>query len=139
MQPVELVEPIDQVIVDRDEVLMPDVCVEVLSEEGDDISVITEPPESVASGESSARSEGRSVETPTIDLDNVENVNDDNVDDSPVEDSPVTVRQSGRVRRKPAWMGENYQMLHSVPADSGSMWNQRVNLAQGILSLLLGE
>ena len=57
---------------------MPDVCVEVLSEKGDDISVITEPPESVASGESSA--EGRSVETPTIDLDNVENVNDDNVD-----------------------------------------------------------
>ena len=144
IQPVELVEPIDQVIVDRDEVLMPDVCVEVLSEEGDDISVITEPPESVASGESSARSEGRSVETPTIDLDNVENVNDDNVDndydnDLHVEDSPVTVRQSGRVRRKSVWMGENYQMLHSVPADSGSMWNQRVNLAQGILWLLLGE
>ena len=33
-----------------------------------------------------------------------------------MEDSPVTVRQSGRVRRKPAWMGENYQMLHSVPS-----------------------
>ena len=55
---------------------------------------------------------------------NDEIVDNDYDNDLHVEDSPVTVRQSGRVRRKPAWMGENYQMLHSVPADSGSMWNQ---------------
>ena len=69
----------------------------------------------------------------------INNIPDVPVPIQPVEDSPVTVRQSGRVRRKHVCMGENYQMLHSVPASSGSMWNQRVNLAQGILSLLLGE
>ena len=72
IKPVDLVEPTDQAIVDRDEVLTPDVCVEVLPVEGDDIFVIT-------------------------------------------------------VRRKPAWMGENYQMLHSVPASLCSMWNQRAS------------
>ena len=66
---VGLVEPTDQAIVDRDEVLTPNVGIEVLSEKGDDISVITELPESVASGESPARSEGRSVVTPPINLD----------------------------------------------------------------------
>ena len=54
-RPVDLVEPTDndKAIV---EVLTADVCVEVLYEEGDDISVLTEPPESVSSGESTARS-----------------------------------------------------------------------------------
>ena len=71
--------------------------------------------------ESHARSEGRSVVTPPIDSDSVENVDDDNVNndnDLHVEDPHVTVRQSGRVRLKPAWMGENYQILRSVQARS---------------------
>ena len=67
---------------------------------------------------------GRSVVTPPIDLDKIKNVNDDihvnNENDLHVENSPVTMRQSGRVHRKPAWVGENYEMLHSVPASSCS-------------------
>ena len=72
IQPVDLVEPTDQAIVDCDEVLTSDVWVEVNIIWGGRWYIRTEPPESVASGESTARSEGRSVVTPPIDSDSVE-------------------------------------------------------------------